>query len=60
MFAYKGQGQKENIEFSEANSALNDKNRDIISGKTTNRNLVKFADNLEKELNVFIHNKKNL
>lgn len=60
MFAYKGQGQKENIEFSEANSALNDKNRDIISGKTTNRNLVKFADNLEKELNVFIRNKKNL
>lgn len=60
MFTYKGQGQKENIEYLEAIRALNDKRKEIISGKTTSRNLVKFADNLEKEFNFFTDNNKTL
>lgn len=57
MFSYKGQGHNENIDYQEAIKALNDKRIEIKSGKTTNRNLMRFADNLKKEFNIFLENR---
>lgn len=60
MFSYRGQGLNDNIEYKEAIKALNDHRKEIKSGKITNRNLARFADNLEKEFNIFKENKKTL
>lgn len=58
MFSYRGQGQKDGVEYQEAIRSLNDKRKEIASGKTTDRILVKFADNLEKEFNKFTEENK--